>query len=77
MPQRIAATDRWVPPSLDLGIALEQSRLDQTYNTPALATIFLAAQQVDCNWRADGCFFGAHTPRHFKRMALEAENSWK
>jgi glycine/D-amino acid oxidase-like deaminating enzyme len=34
----------------------------------------LAAQQADCNWRADGCFFGAHTPRHFKRMALEAEN---
>ena len=35
--ERIAASGRWVPPSLDLGIALEQSRLDQTYNTPALA----------------------------------------
>jgi glycine/D-amino acid oxidase-like deaminating enzyme len=34
----------------------------------------LATQQVDCNWRADGCFFGAHTPRHFERMALDAEN---
>jgi phosphoserine aminotransferase len=45
--ERIAASDRWVPASLDLGIALENSRKDQTYNTPALATIFLAAQQVD------------------------------
>jgi glycine/D-amino acid oxidase-like deaminating enzyme len=34
----------------------------------------LATQQIDCNWRADGCFFGAHTARHFKRMALDAEN---
>ena len=45
--ERIAASDRWVPASLDLGIALENSRKDQTYNTPALATIFLANQQVD------------------------------
>jgi phosphoserine aminotransferase len=39
--------ERWVPPSLDLGIALENSRKDQTYNTPALATLFLLAHQVD------------------------------
>jgi phosphoserine aminotransferase len=45
--ERIAASDRWVPASLDLHIALENSRLDQTYNTPALATLFLLAEQVD------------------------------
>jgi len=45
--ERIASSDRWVPASLDLGIALENSRLDQTYNTPALATVFLLAEQVD------------------------------
>ena len=45
--ERLAASDRWVPASLDLGIALEQSRLDQTYNTPALATLFLLAHQVE------------------------------
>jgi phosphoserine aminotransferase len=45
--ERLAASGRWVPASLDLGIALENSRKDQTYNTPALATIFLANQQVD------------------------------
>ena len=32
--ERIHASGRWVPPSLDLHIALENSRLDQTYNTP-------------------------------------------
>jgi phosphoserine aminotransferase len=44
---RLAAGDRWIPASLDLGIALENSRKDQTYNTPALATIYLAVQQVE------------------------------
>jgi phosphoserine aminotransferase len=37
---------RWVPASLDLSIAIEQSRLQQTYNTPALATLFLMAEQL-------------------------------
>jgi len=35
-----------VPASIDLQIALENSRKDQTYNTPALATLFLLDQQV-------------------------------
>jgi phosphoserine aminotransferase len=39
--------ERWVPASLDLSIAIEQSRLDQTYNTPALATLFLMAEHLD------------------------------
>jgi phosphoserine aminotransferase len=45
--ERIAASERWCPAFLDLRIALEQSRLDQTYNTPALATILLAKEQVE------------------------------
>ena len=48
---RIASSGRWVPASLDLGIALENSRKDQTYNTPALATLFLLDQQV--RWMLD------------------------
>jgi phosphoserine aminotransferase len=39
--------ERWIPASIDLGIAVEQSRLEQTYNTPALATLFLLADQVE------------------------------
>lgn len=42
----IAATKRWVPASLDLTIALANSTLDQTYNTPALATLFLLNEQL-------------------------------
>jgi phosphoserine aminotransferase len=44
--ERLKASGRWVPAFLDLGIALENSRLDQTYNTPALATLFLVAEQL-------------------------------
>ena len=43
----IKAGGRWTPAFLDLSTAVEQSRLDQTYNTPALATIFLAAEQTE------------------------------
>ena len=57
--ERIAASSRWVPASLDLGIALTNSRLDQTYNTPALATIFLAVQQVEWLNNNGGMEFGA------------------
>jgi phosphoserine aminotransferase len=66
--ERIAASDRWIPPFLDLKIALDNSRLDQTYNTPALVTIFLAAQQVDwingnggLEWAASRCDRSAET----------------
>ncbi|MCU1448694.1 MAG: phosphoserine aminotransferase apoenzyme, partial [Acidimicrobiales bacterium] len=45
--ERIAASGRWIPPSLSLGIALENARLDQTYNTPALATLFLMVHQLE------------------------------
>jgi glycine/D-amino acid oxidase-like deaminating enzyme len=34
----------------------------------------LATQQLDCDWREDGCFYGAHTAAHFKRMARETQN---
>jgi len=44
--ENIAASGRWIPASLDLKIALDNSRADQTYNTPAIATIFLLDQQV-------------------------------
>ena len=43
----IDASDRYVPASLDLAIALDNSRKNQTYNTPALATILLAVHQID------------------------------
>lgn len=44
--EEIGRSDRWVPASYSLTVALENSRLDQTYNTPALATLFLLEQQI-------------------------------
>jgi phosphoserine aminotransferase len=44
---RIKASNRWISPFLDLQTAIDNSRQDQTYNTPALATILMMAEQVD------------------------------
>jgi phosphoserine aminotransferase len=49
--ERVRASGRWVPAFLDLAIALDNSRLDQTYNTPALATLFLLSEQL--RWMLD------------------------
>nr|WP_211177848.1 phosphoserine transaminase [Pseudonocardia acidicola] len=43
----LAAGDRWIPPFLSLATAVDNSAKDQTYNTPALATLFLLAEQID------------------------------
>ena len=48
---RVAASDRYIPESLSLQVAIDNSRLQQTYNTPALATLVLLAEQVD--WMLD------------------------
>lgn len=45
--EKIKADKRWIPAFFDLGIAIENSRLDQTYNTPALATLILLAEQIE------------------------------
>jgi len=45
--ERIEAQTRWTPDFLSLKIALENSLKDQTYNTPAIATLFLLAEQLD------------------------------
>ncbi|OBC06763.1 phosphoserine aminotransferase [Mycobacterium sp. 852013-50091_SCH5140682] len=45
--EAIAATDRWVPDFLSLPIAVDNSVKNQTYNTPAIATLVLLAEQID------------------------------
>jgi phosphoserine aminotransferase len=45
--RELAAGDRWIPEFLSLATALDNSLKDQTYNTPALATLLLMADQVD------------------------------
>jgi phosphoserine aminotransferase len=55
----IKRSGRWIPAFLDLATAVEQSRLEQTYNTPALATIFLAVEQTEWMLANGGLSFAA------------------
>jgi phosphoserine aminotransferase len=45
--EAIAASGRWVPDFLSLPIAVDNSRKNQTYNTPAIGTLVLLAEQID------------------------------
>jgi phosphoserine aminotransferase len=56
------AGERFVPAILSLAAAVEESRKDQTLNTPAIATLLLAAEQIDwlnasggMSWAAARC----------------------
>jgi phosphoserine aminotransferase len=72
----IAATGRYIPSSLDLGIALDNSRKDQTYNTPAVATLFLLAEQLDWLNGNGGLGFAVHrTSDSSTRLYTWAEKS--
>ena len=72
----IASTKRWVPASIDLTIALDNSRLDQTYNTPALATIFLFDNQVRWFNEQGGLEFSAgRSDKSSEILYTWAENS--
>jgi phosphoserine aminotransferase len=60
--ERIASSDRYIPAFLSLQVALENSRQFQTYNTPALATLFLLDHQIrwilsmgGLEWAASRC----------------------
>jgi len=57
--EQIKASGRWVPAFFDLGIAIENSRLDQTYNTPALVTLMLLAEQIEWMNSNGGLSFAA------------------
>jgi phosphoserine aminotransferase len=72
----IGASDRWVPEFLSLTTAVDNSAKDQTYNTPAVATLFLLADQID--WMLgqgglEGCV--ARTAESSRRLYEWAEKS--
>jgi phosphoserine aminotransferase len=70
--EKLASSGRWTPAFFDLKIALDNSRLNQTYNTPALATIHLLASQI--KWMNDngGLSFSAGR----SRQSAEILYSW-
>ena len=57
--ERLAASGRWTPAFFDLKIALDNSRLNQTYNTPALTTLHLLASQIEWFNENGGLSFSA------------------
>ncbi len=46
--EKIAASDRYIPEFLSVKTAIDNSRANQTLNTPAIATLFLLNEQI--NW---------------------------
>jgi phosphoserine aminotransferase len=61
--EHLASSERWTPAFFDLKIALDNSRLNQTYNTPALATIHLLASQIKWMNENGGLAFSAGRSR--------------
>ncbi|MEV8182123.1 phosphoserine transaminase [Specibacter sp. NPDC078692] len=73
---RIAASDRWVPDFLNLKTAIDNSLLNQTYNTPALSTLVTLNNQVQ--WLNDNGgldFASARTADSAGRLYTWAEES--
>ncbi|HLZ39037.1 MAG TPA: phosphoserine transaminase [Mycobacteriales bacterium] len=72
----LAASGRWVPASYDLATAIDNSRKDQTYNTPPLAALFLLADQVEWLVRNGGLDWAtARTADSARRLYTWAEKS--
>ncbi|HEY5111605.1 MAG TPA: phosphoserine transaminase [Acidimicrobiales bacterium] len=70
--ETLASSSRWTPAFFDLKIALDNSRLNQTYNTPALATIHLLASQIQ--WMNDNGGLAFSTGR--SRQSAEILYTW-
>jgi len=70
--ETLAASGRWTPAFFDLKIALDNSRLNQTYNTPALATLHLMATQI--KWFNDNGGLSFSTGR--SRQSAEILYTW-
>lgn len=74
--ERIGSSDRYIPEFLSLKIALDNSRLDQTLNTPAIATLFLLNEQIDWMNRNGGLRWADERTKAASKVIYEwAENS--
>jgi phosphoserine aminotransferase len=72
----VAGTDRWIPESLSLPTAVDNSRKDQTYNTPAVATLIMLADQIEWMNAAGGLSWTtARTKDSSDRLYAWAEKS--
>ncbi|WP_203653136.1 phosphoserine transaminase [Demequina activiva] len=74
--ERIAGSGRWIPPTLDLATALENSRQNQTLNTPAVATLVMMNAQIE--WLNDNggmSFATGRTSESARRVYRWADGS--
>jgi len=73
---QIKESGRWIPTSYDLATAIENSRLDQTYNTPALVTLWLMADQLEwMNSNGGLAFTTSRTADSAQRLYTWAEKT--
>ena len=68
---KIRATNRWIPAFFDLTIAIENSKLDQTYNTPAVATLMLLAEQIEWMNSNGGLSFASGRSKESAKIMYE------
>jgi phosphoserine aminotransferase len=74
--ERLRASDRWIPDSLSLSVAVTNSRQNQTMNTPAIATLYLLHAQLDwLNGQGGLDFAAARTAESARRIYTWAEAS--
>ncbi|MEO3797968.1 phosphoserine transaminase [Nonomuraea sp. B10E15] len=74
--EEIAASGRYVPEFFSLPVAIDNSAKDQTYNTPAVATLFLLAEQLDwMNGNGGLAWTTARTADSSSRLYTWAEKS--
>jgi phosphoserine aminotransferase len=73
---KVKESGRWIPTSYDLTTAIDNSRLNQTYNTPALATLWLLADQLEWMNASGGLTFTtSRTADSAQRLYTWAEKS--
>jgi phosphoserine aminotransferase len=74
--ERIAASDRYIPEFLSVKTAIDNSRLNQTLNTPAISTLFLLADQIEWMNNNGGLAWADHRTREASSHLYQwAENS--
>ncbi|MFJ3202519.1 phosphoserine transaminase [Streptomyces sp. NPDC086989] len=72
----VAASGRYIPPFFSLPVAIDNSAKDQTYNTPALSTLVLLAEQLDwINGQGGMAWAAARTADSSSRLYTWAEKS--
>ena len=69
--EKVAASGRYIPEFLSLKIALDNSRLNQTLNTPAIATLFLLKDQIDWINKSGGLTWASNRTKESSQLLYD------